>query len=82
MKIIDARSGHAVRLLQMVKNGPRPEDWYTIMEMKFRTLLTRTAHVIRHDGHREKVVCPVKLFPQLTFDSDLPSSLAVIIYPS
>ena len=82
MKIVDARSGRLVQLREMVKNGPRPDDWYTIMEMKFRTLLTRTAHVIKHDGRRERVVCPVKLLPQLTFDSDLPPLLAAVVYPS
>jgi hypothetical protein len=82
VKIVDARSGHVVRPGQMVKNGPRADDWYTILRVNFRSLLTRTAHVIRHDGRRERVVCPVKLFPQLTFDSDLPAYLAAIIYPS
>lgn len=82
MKIVDARSGRIVQLREMIKNGPRPDDWYTIMKIEFCTLFTRTATVIRHDGHRERVVCPVKLLPRLTYDSDFPVGLAAIIYPS
>lgn len=82
MKIVDARSGRIVQLREMVRNGPHADDWYTILKMEFCTFLTRTATVVRHDGHRERVVCPVKLLPRLTYDSDFPVWLAAIVYPS
>lgn len=83
MKIVDARSGKLVEIGKPVKNGPDPDDWYTIMRIRFRTLLTRTAEVIRYDGRREQVTCPVKVLPQLTYGPRFPTRDAfAIVYPS
>ena len=82
MKIVDSRSGRVVQPGQMVPEQPHTDDWYTILRVSFRTLFTRTAHVVRHDGRRDEVVCPVKLLPWITYDVDFPVSIAAILYPS
>lgn len=83
MRIVDARSGRVVEIGKPVKNGRDPEDWYTIMSVRFRTLLTRTADVVLHDGSRQKVTCPVKLWPRLTYGERFPlADTFVLVYPS
>jgi hypothetical protein len=83
VKIVDARSGKVVEIGKPVKNGSDPEDWYTILRVNFRTLLTRTAVVVRHDGRREKVTCPVKVLPRLTHGLRFPvRDTFALIYPS
>lgn len=83
MRIVDARSGKVVQIGKPVKNGPDPDDWYTILRVSYRTLLSRTATVVRHDGRREEVACPVKVLPRLMYGPRFPiADAAAIIYPS
>jgi hypothetical protein len=82
MNIVDARSGEIVRVGTPVRVGSDPTDWYTIIGVRFRSLFTRTAIVMRHDGKQERVTMPVKLFPKLIYGSRFPVSGVTAIYPS
>ena len=83
MRIVDARSGKIVEIGKPVKNGSDPDDWYTILRIGYRTLLSRTAVVVRHDGRREKVTCPVKVLPWRTYGPWFPvRDMFTLIYPS
>jgi hypothetical protein len=81
--IVDARSGRLITIGRPVAVGTDPDDWYTITAVRFRSPLTRTAVVKRHNGQRQEVVMPVKLFPKLLYGPDFPSdSVVAAIYPS
>lgn len=83
MDIVDARTGQLVTLGQVMKNSPDPSDWYSILRVRYRTLFTRTAEIMRHDGTRQEVVMPVKVWPKWTYGPEFPSnSVVAAIYPS